>query len=209
MPGIIYLHGFASSPESKKAKIFRQRFGREGIEVKVPDLVTEGFRNLTLTGQLKAIEKAADGQPVSLIGSSMGGYLAALYAARHPEVQRLVLLAPAFGFARIWARSLGDKAVREWREHGTKMVMNYATGAQDELGWQLMEDARRYEEEPAFLQPALIFHGVHDDVVPVKMSRSFARTHTCVELREMDSDHELMNVIDDIWQGTRDFLRSE
>ena len=28
----------------------------------------------------------------------MGGYLAALYASRHPEIDRMVLLAPAFGF---------------------------------------------------------------------------------------------------------------
>jgi hypothetical protein len=85
-------------------------------------------------------------------------------------------------------------------------VMNYADGAEVPLGWQLMEDAQRYEEEPAILQPCLIYHGINDTVVPVQVSRAFARTRTCVELREMDSDHELMNVVDELWMGAREFL---
>ena len=50
-------------------------------------------------------EKLAKGEPLVLMGSSLGGYLAALYAARHPSsVDRLILLAPAFRFSRTLAR---------------------------------------------------------------------------------------------------------
>lgn len=206
MASIIYLHGFASSPNSKKARIFRDRFASIGNDIRAPELAREGFHNLTISGQLQVIEEAAAGQSVSLIGSSLGGYLAALYAARHPEVDRLVLLAPAFGFARRWEEELGQEVLERWRESGSREVMNYATGGPASLGWQFMEDARRYEEEPAILQPCLIYHGVHDDVVPVAASRSFARTRTCSELREVDSNHELLNVIDEVWEGSRAFL---
>ena len=206
MASIIYLHGFASSPNSKKARIFRDRFASIGNDILAPELAREGFHNLTISGQLQVIEEAAAGQSVSLIGSSLGGYLAALYAARHPEVDRLVLLAPAFGFARRWEEELGQEVLERWRESGSREVMNYATGGPASLGWQFMEDARRYEEEPAILQPCLIYHGVHDDVVPVAASRSFARTRTCSELREVDSNHELLNVIDEVWEGSRAFL---
>lgn len=206
MASIIYLHGFASSPNSKKARIFRDRFASIGNDIRAPELAREGFHNLTISGQLQVIEEAAAGQSVSLIGSSLGGYLAALYAARHPEVDRLVLLAPAFGFARRWEEELGQEVLERWRESGSREVMNYATGGPASLGWQFMEDARRYEEEPAILQPCLIYHGVQDDVVPVAASRSFARTRTCSELREVDSNHELLNVIDEVWEGSRAFL---
>ena len=91
---VLYLHGFASGPSSGKAQWFRRAFAERGIELEIPDLVEGGFENLTITGQLGVIERAAKGEPVSLIGSSMGGYLAALYASRHPEAARLVLLAP-------------------------------------------------------------------------------------------------------------------
>lgn len=206
MNPILYLHGFASSPSSRKARLFHERFAARGIELLVPDLAEGGFRNLTISGQIAVIERAAQGRPVSIIGSSMGGYLAALYAARHAEVEKVVLLAPAFGFGRLWSAKLGVAAVEAWRRTGVTQVMNYAEDSPAELGWQLMEDALRYEDEPAVTQPCLIYHGVHDDVVPVSVSRAFARTRTCAELREVDSDHELANVVDEIWAGMVLFL---
>ena len=102
MTRILYLHGFASGPSSSKARYFQERLESAGMPVEVPDLAAGDFEHLTLTGQLGVIERSAAAGPVSLAGSSMGGYLAALYAARHPEVLRVVLLAPAFDFARRW-----------------------------------------------------------------------------------------------------------
>ena len=56
------------------------------------------------------IERAVGEQPAILIGSSLGGYLAALYAARHPaQIERLVLLAPAFQFPRRWRERYSDR----------------------------------------------------------------------------------------------------
>lgn len=206
MTPILYLHGFASSPASRKARIFQDRFRAAGWDIEVPNLAENGFHDLTLTGQLDVIGRAAAGRRVSLIGSSMGGYLAALYAARHPEVERLVLLAPAFGFARLWTESLGAERVAAWQRDGSMPVMNYAEDGEAPLGWQLMQDARRYEEMPAIVQPCLIYHGVNDTVVPVSVSREFARTRPNVELRERDSDHELTNVVDELWMGAHAFL---
>src|SRR4051812_186763 len=107
MNRIIYLHGFASSPASGKARYFAQLLRDAGAAVEIPVLDEGDFEHLTLSGQLGVIERAAPGEPVSLIGSSMGGYLAALYAERHPEVSRLVLLAPAFRFAYRWQERMG------------------------------------------------------------------------------------------------------
>src|SRR5712692_10702133 len=115
---ILYLHGFASGPASKKAAFFRARIP----ELDVPDLAQGDFEHLTITGQLAVIERLAAGEPVALIGSSLGGYLAALYAARHPEVSKLVLMAPAFGFLRRWSQS-PDAA--EWRRTGFLQVYHY------------------------------------------------------------------------------------
>ena len=206
MTPVLYLHGFASSPLSKKAQHFAARFSAAGADLHIPDLVTAGFLNLSLTGQLDVIARAAAGRPVSLIGSSMGGYLAALYAARHPEVHRLVLLAPAFGFARRWAGSIGPDQLAAWQSSGVLSVMNYAEGGPAGVGWQLMEDARRYEEEPAITQPCLIYHGAADTVVPVEASRSFARNRPGVELREVDDGHELLQDLDGLCQAALDFL---
>src|SRR5580704_9168472 len=102
MSRYVYLHGFASSPSSRKARFFQERFRELGIGLEIPELVEGDFRNLTLTAQLKVIDRVVGDEAVSLIGSSMGGYLAALYAARETTVQKLVLMAPAFSLASRW-----------------------------------------------------------------------------------------------------------
>jgi len=202
----IYLHGFASGPSSKKARFFQERFAELGIGLEVPDLTQGNFSGLTLTGQLSVVERMAAGEAVSLIGSSMGGYLAALYAARHPEVQKLVLLAPAFSFLSRWPETLGEEAMENWKRTGKLRIFNYAMVQEASLGYQLIEDAAQYEAYPEFGQRALIFHGRKDTVVPPDYSVSFAERHSNAELRLVESDHELVNVLDDLWMESEKFL---
>src|SRR5581483_2676606 len=159
MSRFIYLHGFASSPSSRKARFFEQRFAELGIGLEIPDLAEGNFRNLTLSAQLHMVERLAQKQPVTLIGSSMGGYLAALYAARHPEVRKLVLLAPAFSFASRWPETLGAEAMENWKRTNALRVFHYSEGRETELGYQLITDAAQYEPYPAVNQPSLIFQG--------------------------------------------------
>ncbi|MBS1857930.1 MAG: alpha/beta fold hydrolase [Acidobacteria bacterium] len=196
MTRILYFHGFASGPSSSKARFLAADLRDRGARVDVPDLAAGDFSHLTLTSQLAVIEQAARGEPVSLIGSSMGGYLAALYAARHPEVPRVVLLAPAFGFARRWPQRLGAGTVAEWRRTGWMPIFHYGENREVPLSVALLEDGARYEDYPAFAQPALIFHGSQDDVVPASFSAEFAAAHPNARLEVLDSGHELTDVLD-------------
>jgi pimeloyl-ACP methyl ester carboxylesterase len=206
MPRFIYLHGFASSPGSRKARFFQERFRELGIGLEIPDLAEGDFRNLTLTAQLNVIARVSRDEPVSLIGSSMGGFLAALYAARHPDVEKLVLLAPAFSFASRWPQTLGERTMEQWKRTNTLKVFHYSEGREVELGYQLVEDARQYEAYPDVAQPVLIFHGRQDTVVPPEYSVTFADRHPNARLRLLNSDHELANVLDEMWMETEEFL---
>lgn len=201
----LYLHGFASSPASTKAQYFRQRLEAEGCRLQVPDLSEGDFENLTITGQLRLIERLAAGRRLTLIGSSLGGYLAALYAARHPEVGRLVLLAPAFGFARRWLATLGPEA-DEWKQKGYRMVYHYGARRHLPLRYRFLEDGLQYEDEPWVSRPTLIFHGLRDAVVPATVSQEFARRRPDVRLELLDSDHELVDALGAIWERAREFL---
>jgi hypothetical protein len=203
---IVYLHGFASGPTSKKAQFFRQRFAQLGIGMDIPDLANGHFERLTITGQLGVIERASRGEPVTLIGSSMGGYLATLFAARHAEVEKLVLMAPAFCFSRRWPETLGEATMQEWERTGVLKVFHYSQGRTVELGYQLIEDGRQYEDYPELQQPTLVFHGKNDTVVPADLSVEFAQRHPQARLHLMESDHELLNVLDDMWMETEKFL---
>jgi pimeloyl-ACP methyl ester carboxylesterase len=196
MSRILYLHGFASGPSSSKARFFADRFRASGTAIEIPDLTAGDFEHLTITSQLAVIERAAAGEAVSLMGSSMGGYLAALYAARHPEVPRVVLLAPAFCFAQRWPELLGRDKFDEWQRTGQLEVFHYARGGPARLSFALMEDAVQYPAYPEFRQPALIFHGANDDQVPVRYSQEFAGVHPNVHLEVLASGHELLDVLD-------------
>ena len=202
----VYLHGFASSPLSRKAQFFAGKLRDQGYEVEVPHLERDGFRNLTVSGQLKVIEAVTQGDGIRLIGSSMGGYLSALYASKHLEVEKLVLLAPAFGFAERWKIRLGEAKMAEWKREGSIEMMHYATGKPEPVGYGLIEDGLSFAAEPAFTQPAMIFHGTEDDVVPVSFSRDFVAKRPNASLREMKSGHELTDVMEEIWEESEIFL---
>ena len=196
MTQIVYLHGFASSPSSKKARYFQERLEAAGARIEIPDLAAGDFEHLTLTSQLARIQQAAGEGPAALLGSSMGGYLAALYAARHPEISQIALLAPAFGFAQRWRDRLGEAASEEWRTSGVIEVFHYGDNRLRSLRYDLLSDADRYEDFPDFHQPALIFHGARDDVVPARFSRQFAAGRPNVRLEVVDSGHDLLNMLD-------------
>lgn len=192
----IYLHGFASGPGSRKAQTFRSALEARGIQLEIPDLAMGDFEHLTISGQLRVIEKLLNGAPCRMIGSSMGGCLASLYAAAHPEVDRLVLMAPAFGFVARWQEMQGAAGIARWRDTGWLDVLHYGDRTMRRVHYGLLEDARDFPGFPDFRQPALIFHGVNDSVVPVDLSREFVGSHPNACLREVNSDHELLDVLD-------------
>ncbi|MBY0375965.1 MAG: alpha/beta fold hydrolase [Bryobacteraceae bacterium] len=203
---VIYLHGFASSPQSRKAQFFRERFATRRLELEIPTLDEGDFENLTISGQLALLEREAKGEPVALMGSSMGGYLAALYAARHPEVTKLVLLAPALRFPTRWRERYTDGELAEWRRAGRKEFFHYGAKEQRFLSAKLIDDAPRFEDAPEVKQPVLLFHGERDDVVPLGDAIDYAASHGNVRLQILQSDHELGDVLPYMWQQTEAFL---
>jgi uncharacterized protein len=203
---VLYLHGFASGPGSQKARFFAEKLQPLGFSIEVPDLTDGDFEHSTITRQLDVIGRVAAGQPLILIGSSLGGYLAALYAAGHPEVSRMILLAPAFQFQELWAGELSQSDLLAWRERGTMPVFNYGEQREMPISYDLMEDAGRYEAFPDFTQPALIFHGEQDPVVPVRLSSAYTESHSNTRLIRLPSGHELTDVLPAIWEHSREFL---
>ena len=204
---VVYLHGFASSPQSSKAQFFRRKFAASGIPMEIPQLDEGRFEQITISGQLDVIGKAVGEQPAILMGSSLGGYLAALYAARRPsQVQCLVLLAPAFQFPRRWRERYSEQDWERWKCEGSTPVFHFGEGREQRLGYQFVEDSARYEDEPDFIQPALILHGSRDNVVPADISRSYAAGHPHTKLVLFESGHELTDVLEPMWVQVSQFL---
>lgn len=206
MTRVVYLHGFASGPQSTKSQFFRRRLEEVGVACEIPRLDRGDFRALTITDQLQVVDQAARGEEVVLMGSSLGGYLSALYASRHANARKLVLLAPAFQFAARWRKRYTEAERDEWRRAGTRDFYHYGSKTVEPLGYQFVEDSERYEGEPDFPQPALILHGSRDEMVPVELSENFAAAHANAQLKILPSGHELTDVLELLWTETAKFL---
>ncbi|MEH2284773.1 MAG: YqiA/YcfP family alpha/beta fold hydrolase [Nostoc sp.] len=206
----IYLHGFASSPKSAKAQDIGDRFTQIQTKLKIPDLNAGDFSQLTITRQIAqvAAEFSNDSTPVTLIGSSLGGLTAAHLGQQNLQVQRLVLLAPAFGFLSYWLPKLGDEEVQRWQQEKSLTIYHYGEERTIPLSYDFVTDAAQYQEK--LLQrpiSTLILHGKKDEVIPIEASRDFARLRPWVQLVELDSDHALGNVMEEIWQAIRLFCQ--
>lgn len=207
MTQYLYLHGFASSPSSTKARYFRDRFEEIGIDLRVLDLNDGDFSHLTLTRQLQQAARYIDATPTTIIGSSFGGLTAAGLAERYSAVTRLILLAPAFEFLSHWLPKLGEAQLQQWRDSGWLGVYHFGEGKVLPLHYSFITDCQQYDE--ARWQRSvktLILHGRHDEVIPVAASRQYAQSRPWVQLVELDSNHALGNMLEDSWESIRQFL---
>ncbi|MGD1913402.1 MAG: YqiA/YcfP family alpha/beta fold hydrolase [Rivularia sp. (in: cyanobacteria)] len=203
----IYLHGFASSPNSAKAKYIFQRFGENQINLEIPDLNSDDFSHLTIERQIQQVAaNLKQDTSVTIIGSSLGGLTAAHIGEKYLQIKRLVLLAPAFGFLSHWLPTLGTDVIQRWQQDKYLMVYHHGEQRELPLSYDFLSNANKYQEK--VLQrpiPTLILHGENDEVIPIQASRDYAQKRSWVELIELNSNHALGDVMIDIWQAVEEF----
>jgi pimeloyl-ACP methyl ester carboxylesterase len=137
---IIFIHGLEGSSQGDKARLLRSL---------VPGMLTPDFRG-PLDERMQAL-LALLGQRGgwTLIGSSLGGLIAALFTCQHPaQVRKLVLLAPALILPEFSAAPPASVDVPTVVYHGTR----------DRV--VPLEPTRRLAEQ-VFRQ--LVFHVVDDE----------------------------------------------
>lgn len=208
--GLVYLHGFASSPRSSKARYFAERAAEAGLAYHCPDLNQPDFHSLTITRMLDQADAAIDaleGQ-VALVGSSLGAFVALHAAARRlargdTRVSSLIFLAPAFDLVPSLEEEFGPDRMRVWEHTDKHEVFHYGDSVARDLGWGFMADARRYDAFAVDVPtPTLILHGTRDEVVAPDGVRRWAATRPSVMLTMVEDGHQLLDHLPLMWRET-------
>ena len=220
-----FVHGLGSNRRGDKALYFTQRFIAEGWGFITLDLRGHGdsggeMRELSLSRCLADLsaalawvrEQAPGSPPPVLIGSSMGGAVAAWQHMADPgSTGPLVFIAPSLQFPGSLAWQLGPAAMEAWKREGVRVFESDWITL--EIGINLMEDALDYDPQrllKGFSAPALIFHGMKDDAVDWRASLSFVEDCPCPQLELVllkDGDHRLTDhkafLFDTLWAWLR------
>jgi pimeloyl-ACP methyl ester carboxylesterase len=210
---VVYLHGFASGATSTKAAFIGRRLRERGIRVETPDLNLPDFSTLTVTRMLQQTRSLIDeaAGAVTLIGSSLGAFVAVNAAAESPDrVARLVLLAPALDFGSKTMTRMGDAALDDWKANGSLNVFHFGYGRMVSVHYGLYEDARQYDAFNSDVpMPTLIFQGRYDEVVDPSMVEAWASTRPNVELHLVDDGHQLTKALPAMAETIADFVMDE
>jgi len=176
---IYYLHGYQSSPNGEKATLLKESV--HAIPIKYRECNPE---ELIISQCLNRIsEVIAHDQQVVLIGSSLGGFLAASAALTHSNVKQLILLNPAIIPLEIDLTTIEGMPLRILQE---------------------MRDPRLFQQKiPAIIT---ILRGVLDDVVPDEWILAFAQAQNATiklytdDHRFSKNLHRLPDIITEIVQ---------
>ncbi len=135
---VYFFHGLQGSPQGVKAKFFQER----APEVLVPLLPPSLFQRLELVRGLIQ-------EPSLLIGSSLGGLTALLYALEVPsKVKGLLLIAPAVGFYDPLMGNERERALLAGLRLPGRIPIEILAGRQDKvIPLQAVEDLVRQSPE--------------------------------------------------------------
>jgi alpha-beta hydrolase superfamily lysophospholipase len=125
-------------------------------------------------------------RPVILVGSSVGGWLAALAATLCPkQIAGMVLIAPAFNFVQLNYGSLSSTELRAWHHNGVRQFEDPYGGTPFTLQYDVLADATAFDvfESQGSIQCAVrIVHGADDDVVPFRISERFVEQAGVIDI---------------------------
>ena len=134
---LYYIHGYQSSPEGNKGSLFKEKLHAEAIKYR--DCEPE---NLVISECLTRISEVIKNKSdVILIGSSLGGFLAASTAISHTNITQLILLNPAIippstnldDFVGVPRRILEDMKDRRLFENRLNVDIIILRSTEDEL----------------------------------------------------------------------------
>lgn len=209
----MYLHGFASGPDSTKGVAVAKHYAGQGLHVERINLRVPSMEELRVSAMLDTVRAALGGpeERAVLFGSSLGGLVASRVAEQDARVCALVLLAPAFRVVEQLHRRMGDAVWAHWQRAGWIETDDFAEKRKARIHSGFVSDAEAVDARtggwPDVRVPTLILHGRTDDTCNITYSRQWAEGRRHVKLVEVDDGHELTASLPRLLAESDDFLR--
>lgn len=162
---LYYIHGYLSDPNSTKGTLFKEKLNAKAIKYR--DCEPE---DLVISDCLKRIsEEIKTDDDIILIGSSLGGLLAAKTALLNSNIIQIILLNPAIIPQSFDITEIRDMPIRILRE---------------------MQDKDFFDKKiPSKID---ILAGTEDDLVPTEWIVEFAQAQEAV-VHFLNDDHSFTN----------------
>ncbi len=171
---MILCHGMESAKEGDKSVALASRLAGAGCDVLRFDFSYVGesegeFIDITVSGEVDDLAGAWTflaeriSGPIGIVGSSLGGTVAVLFAAEQHQVSALATIA-AVAVPGRRARALPEQERRRWREQGSYDLHGIRVGS------AFLADVEQLDVVAAIPRigcPILLTHGTEDEVVPV------------------------------------------
>jgi pimeloyl-ACP methyl ester carboxylesterase len=206
---ILFITGFLSKRWGNKSKALAQWCEEKGWGFCCYDVRgfgdSEGtFTDYTLSDWIAdarlVLNILREGPPISIVGNSLGGWIAWLMAQEFQEVERLILIAPAFNMMGLRARSIDPERCHEWHTAGWMPWDDEPAHRDFPLAWKWVEESEAYWKTSFDrLRPVktTILHGLQDTAILPSGSSEFVEQLLSrdpsfpVDLHLIPGDHRL------------------
>ncbi len=206
---VLFITGFLSKRWGNKSKALLHWCQEQGWGFCCYDVrgcgESEGsFTDYTLSDWVAdartVLAMLTSGPPLTIVGNSLGSWIAWLIARDCPLVQQLILIAPAFNMMGERARAIPKERLHAWHTAGWMPWDDDPLHRDWPLSWKWVEESEAYWEstfDGVRRVRTTILHGLQDTVIDPDGSRRFAdelqrRDPTFpLDLRLVPGDHRL------------------
>lgn len=117
-----------------------------------------------------------------------------------------MVMAPAIDMRAQWELRYGAAKLAAWKAKEALPTFHHAYGEERLIGHGLYEDLARHDPAPPARIPTLTFMGRRDDTVAPASVERWASQNPSVNLRWLDSGHELVDQLEPMWSETAAFF---
>jgi pimeloyl-ACP methyl ester carboxylesterase len=217
----IYLHGLASSSQSKKAQKLKKDLKSIG-RVYTPDfyLQRNEFEHMSVSNLLNKVSdwiKSIDDQ-IILIGSSFGGLIATRFVQLRKDelinINKMILISPALDYFKILKEKYSKTEWIDWQKKGYKEIEHPSWNGLTKWSWNFISDLSKnhHPMNEIINISTLVIHGSSDEVIPIKYLQIFFdklsnAKRTILFETIVNGDHQLLEMYDKMLMLVRKFVK--